>query len=893
MTLVASQIDVQSVRRQVPDFGNRILVSGDGAVAGLSVQVVPLADDDACVVADGVSAVRLIAIVLGADGLPVALGTEVTWSASSGYMSALTSQTAEVVRQGEVHKADDYTHLTLDLPAERIVGVYRRQDVRRARNYYMERDGSVSGRVITFSAALDYYDQTLVVDYVVKGAPITWTSGRIPGDVTVLGSVAGAQGYCTLHQSNPTACATQISMEASPSSPCLGDTVAILLKATMFGGAGVGAATFGIQGCGSLSSTRKTLQPRTITETLRTSIWGGAAEVRLSAVPVAGTTPSVVLTETPGGNLYASHSGQTVILTDPTLLPGTQVTVTYVAGGIALVSWIPSALPTGYETVTEVLPVTHAEVGGITTPQVTLTRTPMNTPVCEREGYAVDHYVSHTGKLVTLDVADIGVLPVGQLMDCTYQAVWSSRPGCPAIITVRVDDGSEDGGRGQLSLTARDCRTVNPGSTDPDEIPDEVIDEGETDAHDPTSWLEPEEPEDVTATSCLSEHINARTPTITADNHAAVFGVESGENCPGNCTCDEICAALRSTGRLSREGGMTWSICMDACAAARAAKCTPCVLTGPSTLNPGEEGLWDDGKGNLADVTGGNALTFVSKSEAGYVLKMPTGGQGPFTIRVCYGEEESDCCEAEVDFPPCSLSGVTELDPGVESLYLPSAGMEGAACTCSGDMEFVRLGAYGIGFICRMKIGGCQGTVTIAYGGRVCGVITVNNPKKDYVGSVAGPNALEQGESAIFYHNLGPGAEYIGSLPGTPFENELGNGFIGTMDPSAADGQLFTVEFRGPCNSLVAHTVTAGIESCDDIGSTSCIGAFPGTGGYFHYGGSAYVIGGKVATVTNAYNGTNPCCTWGLSGDKMRVRNWTGCGSGQTVDDYAITRICP
>jgi hypothetical protein len=337
VTLDASEIVIESVDRQVPDFGNRILVSGDASVAGLSVQVVPLVDDTECVAADGQSSVRLIAIVIGADGLPVALGTVVTWSASSGYMSASTSLTQDVIRQNEQQRADSYKRVTLDLPAESVIGVYRRADVRKARNYYVERGGSVSGRVITFSNPLDYYDQALVIDYIVQGAPITWTAGWVPGDVTVLASVAGAQGFATLHQSNPTACATQITMESSPASPCLGEAVSALLKTTMFGGAGVGAATFGIQGCGSLSSTRKLLSPRTITETLRTSIWGGAAEVRLSAIPVSGTTPSVVLTETPGGNLYASHNGQVVILNNSALLPGTQVTVTYVAGGTALI----------------------------------------------------------------------------------------------------------------------------------------------------------------------------------------------------------------------------------------------------------------------------------------------------------------------------------------------------------------------------------------------------------------------------------------------------------------------------------------------------------------------------------------------------------------------------
>ncbi len=338
VTLVANQVDVQSLKRRVPDFGNRILVSGDGAVAGLSVTVVPLADDDACVVADGKSSIRLIAIVLGVDGLPVALGTTVTWSASAGLMSAETSVTAPVVRQGEVHQADDYTHVTLDLPAVSVIGVYARKDTRRVTNLYRQRGGSISGKTITFAASLDFYDQTVIVDYVVQGAPNTWTAGRIPGDVVVLASVAGAQGYVTIHQSNPKACATQISLEAVPSSPCLGEAVTIFLKSIMFGGAGIGSAIFGLVGCGTLSSTRKTLTARTITETLRTSVWGGAAEVRLSAVPVAGTTPSVVLTATPGANLYDSHNGQTVILSDDTILAGTQVTVTYVAGGTAMVT---------------------------------------------------------------------------------------------------------------------------------------------------------------------------------------------------------------------------------------------------------------------------------------------------------------------------------------------------------------------------------------------------------------------------------------------------------------------------------------------------------------------------------------------------------------------------
>jgi hypothetical protein len=853
VTLIANQIDVQSIRRQVPDFGNRILVSGDASIAGLSVQVVPLVDDTECVAADGQSTVRLIAIVLGADGLPVALGTVVTWSASAGLMSAATSLTQEVVRQGEVQQADSYTRVTLDLPALSVVGVYARTDVSRLRNLYIERGGSVSGRTITFSNPLDYYDQTVFVDYVVLGAPNTWIAGWVPGDVTALASVAGAQGFCTLHQSNPTACATQISLESSPSSPCLGELVSILLKTTMFGGAGVGAATFGIQGCGTLTSTNKLLTPRTVTETLRTSIWGGAAEVRLSAIPVPGTPISVVLTEAPGGNLYASHNGQGVILSDATILPGTQVDVTYTAGGTALIGWQPTDLPSGYEAISELLPVTHAGTAPDVVAQVTLARTPVAAPLCVPTLKITDFYESHDAKVVSLLKDSGALLPVGTLVQCTYQSVWLTQPGCNAIVTVRVEDGSEDGGRAHIAVSARDCRTVNPGETydpnDPNQIPDENPNDGQTNPNDPTSWLKPEEP-NLSPTSCTSEAINGRTPTITADNHSEVF-VQGG--CPGTCTCDELCNHLRSSGRLSTEAGMTYSTCMAACAAARNAKCTPCTLTGPATLNPGEEGNWTDGKTNSAEVGGGSGLTFVSRDfVTGYRLRMPTGGQGPFTIRVCYGDTPESCCEAQVDFPPCSLSGPTLLEPGVEGTYVPSLGMEGASVVVGGEMQFVRNLLYGVGFVAKMKEGACNGgTVSVSYGGRVCGLITVDSTLKGFTPYISGPLTMDQGEMAYFSHNLGPGATYTGTLPVGTVGTD---GAVLIMPSDAADGATYIVSWEG-----VTCGQTASIE-VHTLSDYSC--PYPSSGtGTVPFGSIVSAQDICMRVTTTHYGQTNWACT--------------------------------
>lgn len=865
VTLVAKEIDVQGVRRQVPEFGNRILVSGDGAVAGLSVTVVPLADDDACVVADGTSSVRLIAIVLGVDGSPVALGTTVTWSASAGLMSAETSQTGHVMRQGEVHQADSYTRVTLDLPAVSVVGVYARKDTRRVTNLYRQRSGDVSGRVITFSSPLDYYDQTVIVDYIVAGAPITWQAGWVPGDVTVLGSVAGAQGFCTLHQSNPTACSTQLVLEAVPTSPCLGEAVTIFLKTIMFGGAGIGSAVFGLAGCGSLSSTRKTLSPRQITETLRTSTWGGAAEVKLSAVPVAGTTPIIYAVGTTAPNLYASHAGQTVILNDASILPGTQVAATYVAGGTAMVTWVPSALPSGNESVSEALKVAHVEVEGVTVGQVTLSRTPVSTISAVPLGEISSAYASHVGKVVTLENDSFTGLPfpVDSTVHCSYQTVWGVQPGCSATITVRVEDGSEDGGFGQIAVSARDCRTVNPGETydpeDPDQIPDETTDpdeDGDGDPIDPPD-LDDEEDLTVTPTGCNTGSINARTPVINAQNSTSVFGVPDVENCPGNCTCDEICTALRNTGRLSVEGSMTWSTCMTACNAARAQQCQSCTLSGPSTLEPGAEGTWTDNKGNAGEWKGGG-VDLIERTPAGYKAKMPSGGAGPFTVQVCYGKDARQCCEKQVNFPPCSLTGPSKLSAGQEGEFVPSLGMSAASATVT-NMEIVRQTATA--FVAKLKEGKCTGSINVFYGVRLCGSKTVTDSYAETVGVVTGPSALAPGETAYFAHSLGDGASYAGTL--TVISSGPGGAIL--QMPDGATGSR-TAAWGGRCGVTASMTVEAQDPvSCTGYSSKEC---FSGVGDVGRcWDGVVREIGGAITGVLPVDPEYRPSgCEWFWNG---------------------------
>ena len=142
-----------------------------------------------------------------------------------------------------------------------------------------------------------------------------------------------------------------------------------------------------------------------------------------------------------------------------------------------------------------------------------------------------------------------------------------------------------------------------------------------------------------------------------------------------------------------------------------------------------------------------------------------------------------------------------------------------------------------------MKAGGCEGTVTVAYGGVACGTITVTNPLKDYQGAVTGSPTLSPGETAIYYHDLGAGAIYTGDLPGTPFENAQGNGFIGTMSPSAPGGDIYKVSFTGPCNSKATMNVEA--RSCwyDAAGVVwNDESTWPRVGDYYRAGGRLWQI---------------------------------------------------
>jgi hypothetical protein len=264
---------------------------------------------------------------------------------------------------------------------------------------------------------------------------------------------------------------------------------------------------------------------------------------------------------------------------------------------------------------------------------------------------------------------------------------------CEAELSVRIPDGSENGGIGIIKLLARDCRTVvDPGSFDPNNPGNNVDEPGGVtwpDPDDDTSddpdddpWPDPEEEqeEEPDPTSCTYTQILMRTAKPTGTNWAAVSGVSGVDDCPGTCSCPQICGALMSDGSLS-QAGTFYSVCVAQCISARSGVCTQCELSGPATLNPGEVGTWTDNAGNVGEASGD--LHLVSRTvQEGYTFQMPMGGTGPFTVRACYGSQQQQCCEAEVDYPPCTLTGPSTLAPGADG-YTPRAAYDGLKAACS------------------------------------------------------------------------------------------------------------------------------------------------------------------------------------------------------------------
>ena len=993
-----AEMVIASVQRSVPEYGNRVLVSGDGAVAGLSVQVVPQYPDDDCVRADGASKVRLVALVVDSDGEPVADGTEVNWAASGGAMDADMTETGEAMITGEELQADDYQTVTLAMPAVRVLGVYAQSDRSRRMNLYDWRQGSVDGNVISFSQSLDYFDQSLRVDYVVAGAATnSWQAGVRPGDVTVLASVAGASGSVTVHQSNPTACPSTITMEAYPPTDgaCQGDSVPVTVSVIQFGTEpGSGQAIFTLSGCGSLSTSRRSLSSASITENVVVTNVGAESQIQLRAIP-SGDVVVYDPEESPMVDYYSATERNIVIL-NATLDEGRQLRAKYTGQGATQISWRPPE-PTGNPgespdceaTITckvadgsekgvsasvsvsardcrelpeidpedpDVVPVTVDPCDSSTWPSFDPddnttwppgwssldpsdpTTYPERFDYCDTSTWpagfdpansstwpawmganfdpadrstwltktfdphkpstwpAFDPYDKTTWPASvpqTSNFGDPSTWPEG--FDPCAEETWPQTGICDPFDPSTLPStwtGSED--KCDPTTWPEECQEeFDP--YDPDTWPDEYVDPTDPEA-DPIPWPEdfdpgdepelwpetpttpePEDPstdpdsdttppdlddeeEEPDATSCTASQITGRTPAYSG-SWAAVAGVSDVSNCPGTCSCDEICSALRTAGKLN---GQTYSQCTYGCAQARAQACTSCTLSGPTTLNPGEQGVWTDNKGNGGEYSG--HLSLMSRTPDGYTLVMPSGGTGPFTVQVCYGSDARQCCEAEVNFPPCNISGPNDAAWGEEVVMSPGAGaMTGATATVNG-LTLVRTNmGSNPGFVVSLPSGTCEGSITINLGGQVCGTRVLYYEGMNSNFTVTGPTTMQPGETAYFAHDGPVGCSYTGTLEVVEM---AANSAVLRMPAAAEDGGSYSASWTGPCEMEGWLNVSSDSYDCDepfpDCATQHASGALPI--------GKVVCLHGTRYRITSTTAGVNLCGDgapfWCVSGNR-------------------------
>lgn len=240
---------------------------------------------------------------------------------------------------------------------------------------------------------------------------------------------------------------------------------------------------------------------------------------------------------------------------------------------------------------------------------------------------------------------------------------------------------------------------------------------------------------------------------------------------------------------------------MAACSKTRDDKCDGCTLTGPTTLAPGAEGTWVDDKTNSGEWRSTHLNLKERTSFNGYKATMPSGGQGPFVVKVCYGDDERTCCETTVDFPPCSLTGPSTLAQGQAGEFTPSLGLAAATATVNNMV----LGApTPTAFSAMLAAGACSGSINIFYGGRLCGSIEVADSYVDTVGTVVGDSYLEPGSSALYTHNIA-GATYTGTLD---MVSGVGNNAILRIPESASVGDTFTASWTGRCGVSASMTVT-------------------------------------------------------------------------------------
>lgn len=863
MSLSPATHAVRGVRRQQPAYGCRVLVSGDAAVPGVSVQVAFPAGS--CIQPGGTTTVA--AIVIGPDGAPIADGTAVSWSAAAGSITP-SSVTGVQLVTGERVQARDYYHIRPAYPPAEVVGIYAWGDQARAVNLAPIKGATVQGDEIVLAYPLAYYDQTLMLDYRVGGVALaTYTAPPVQQDVEITATALGTVGRGVASVGNPVSCPSSISIMADPQVGCYGNTVVIGVVVDSVAGAAAGVVSLQLDGCGSLDRSMATLRQMAVTERLVAQQDSSAIVLRVSGRIVSGSTVTIYAA---GGTTplatRTSSDGKTVLAPDGAVA-GTKYDVEYLATAAATAIWNPGPITTAAVQKTEDLPVQADQGSGVASITASDLIESVQQPIDIISNCSEFCYVSTgftvAGRVVTFTDPWPGTPQAGQTMRLRYTAPRATMGKCSATITAAVEDGAEHGTQASLTIEAVDCtapRAPGSGSVAPggtytgDDTTPPGGEPGEEPVEELPNWPKPQPPEETPHEHCAPANIVSRI------SGSDVSDVRTPDDCATKCSCQEICSALQAAGKLAAMG-WSWGQCVTTCEQQQGQACNRCSLVGPTYLEPGEVGTWTDGLGNTGVYSG--PLELVSQDANGYHLRMPASGESPMTIRVTYSA--TNWCEAPVSFPPCGVTGPTTLAPGQEGVYTISSA--GAACAgvtaTTTNMEVVRC-EEPAKLVMRLKGSSCSGSASIYVFGRYCGSVTVASTIAGESGSVLGPDALQKGESG-YYTASWPsgdlsGAQYTGSLPMEQWGKDYSAGTVWAIcrmpDTDEHPEGGYTVSFAASCG----RSATKGVYP---IGPSGCVG---------------YVLGQGYMPCRNFGCGMHPMvwcsvdCLWKTSGGVIMSR---------------------
>ncbi len=330
-----------------PDFGNRIKVSSFGSNTGYQIEVKSIGASD-CLPADGVSELVVLALIT-LDGEPVEDNILVSWESESGIsLEETLTPTQSYLLSKQQHKATNYNTVEVDFPVSDVIGIWAYSDSQKTNNYWDTSltNCSFDGKEISVHNAFQYCDQTLLITYITTGVAVnTVIAGSTPVDSTVTAELDGAEGELEIVVGNICSCGSSINTKKIPDSEiCVGNRGVVLVWAEVGNVAADGLiATFDLDGCGELSSTKKTLgdviieNEKAIVYNIISGVTQVDAEIEISdsAVPevyeITDTSKST--------DLYSSHSEKIIDL-NTELENGIEVYIDYIGAGAGLVSWL-------------------------------------------------------------------------------------------------------------------------------------------------------------------------------------------------------------------------------------------------------------------------------------------------------------------------------------------------------------------------------------------------------------------------------------------------------------------------------------------------------------------------------------------------------------------------